>query len=215
MAPMRCISTSTHLFLSRSLDPGAAEPSTVFQAYALPSPNPHAHSTVLDYSHRGIIHGTILGTILVHDTILDPTTQDFLITIRMDALHPSGWFETRSEYVTLRLGRLLHDRLGTITFKPLASIGLDFRALFFRPSFNGVGRAFYWRESVILAALEYDVRGNGHSNGAPEVKVREYPSIIQFPGRRRVLDYDPYSGRICLEPYFTNDGVIEILDLVA
>ena len=66
-----------------------------------------------------------------------------------------------------------------------------------------------------LAALEHDVRTDGHGGDAPEVKADEYLSILQLPDRREVLDHDPYFGRICLRRGpAAKDGVTEVLDLV-
>ena len=41
-----------------------------------------------------------------------------------------------------------------------------------------------------------------------------HPSILQFPDPHKILDYDPYSGRIRHQSVIVVDRMIEILDLV-
>ena len=133
------------------------------------------------------------------------------MTIRVDSFL---LFASESGYLSLRLGKSHPDEVGTIIFQPLGSFGLDYRIEFIPSSLNGVGRTFYMREPHTLAALEYDVRADGHSGNPPVAKVIEYPSILRLPSRHEVLDYDPYSGRICLLHGGTKDTAIEVLDLV-
>lgn len=133
------------------------------------------------------------------------------MTIQVDSFLP---FASESGYLSLRLGKSHPDEVGTITFQSLGSFGLDYRIEFIHSSLNGVGRTFYMREPHTLAALEYDVRADGHSGNPPVAKVIEYPSILRLPSRHEVLDYDPYSGRICLLHGGTRDTAIEVLDLV-
>ena len=152
-------------------------------------------------AHTGTFPGFLAGSVLLHDTILGPSTQDVLITIQANVPFPSGpgsGFSCR----LLRLGKSHQDEVGLVC-----------RNEFIHCSPSGVGRAFYVRGPTTLAALECDVHADGHSGEAPEVKVKEYPSILQLPNRREVLDYDPYSGRICLRHGAAKDGVTEVLDL--
>jgi len=65
--------------------------------------------------------------------------------------------------------------------------------------------------------LEYDVRarvqgsGNGNDDEAHEAKVVEYPGILRLQSKQILFDYDPYSGRICLQSFVENNSVIEVL----
>lgn len=220
MTPLKSISTSSHLILARSLYTLAAGWSTFFQAFALPLPNSHEHLrfTPLSHSHRGIIPGmNVRDVVLLHDAILDPSTQDTLITIRVHAFEPSRPHVALSKYGTLRLGKSRsRNEVGTIAFQLVGSLGQLSRTPFFHPSFNGIGRAFYTLEPSsfgIIAALEYDVRTDGTRADEAVAKVVEYPSVIRFQTLRTLSDYDPYSGRICLQSSMAKYRVIEILDL--
>ncbi|KAG8215020.1 hypothetical protein J3R82DRAFT_8428 [Butyriboletus roseoflavus] len=224
ITPPTSISTSTHLLLARSFYTQAVGWNTFLQAFTLPHPNTHRHfappSTPLRPSHRGIIPGiNVRDSVLLHDAVLDGPTQDVLITVCVHAFEPSRPRRHLSRYGILRLGVASREELGTVAFKLLGSLGQLSRARmpFLHPSFNGAGRAFYTIEPGlygIVAALEYDVRGGGGGNDdEPEAKVIEYPSILRFPTPRTLLDYDPYSGRICLRSAMAKYSVIEVLDL--
>lgn len=221
------ISTSTHLILARSFYTQAGGWCTFLQAFTLPDPNAHSHfappSIPLHPSHSGIISGiNVRDSILLHDAVLDGSTQDVLITVRVHAFEPSRPRRPLSRYGIFRLGGTSQDELGTVGFRLVGSLGELSRTPFLHPSFNGAGRAFYTLEPGlygIVAALEYDVRGGGGGDGEgedkeePEAKVIEYPSILRFPTPRTLLDYDPYSGRICLRSSMAKYSVIEVLDL--
>lgn len=219
------VSTSTHLLLAGSFYTQAAGWSTFLQAYALPPPHTHRRftptSTPLSPSHRGIIPGiNVCDTVLLHDTILDPTTQDVLITIRVHAFEPSRPRTPLSKHGILRLSTVTtpHDHeVGAVAFQLLGSLGQLPQAPFLHPSFNGTGRVFYTREPDsfwrVISALEYDLRTSGGEDQAHEAKVMEYTSILLFPTPCTLLDYDPYSGRICLRSVMAKFSVIEILDL--
>lgn len=216
MTPLTSISTSTHLVLARSFYTLAGGWSTFFQAFALPHPNTHERFTPLSHSHRGIIRGIIVrDVVLLHDAVVDPSTQDILITIRVHAFEPSRPHVALSKYGTLRLDRP-HDEVGTITFRLLGSFGQLSRTLSFHPSFNGTGRVFYTIEPSsfgIIAALEYNVRSHGGRVDKPHANVMEYPLVLRFQTLRTLLDYDPYSGRVCLQSTMAKYRVVEILDL--
>lgn len=242
--PPTSISTSTHLLLASSFYTQATGWSTFLQAFPLPHPNTHrrstppSSSTPLSPSHQGIIPGiNICSIVLLHDAVLDGSTQDVLITIRVHAFEPSRPRSSLSRYGVLRLSGTAHGHgrgmsssssratdsgaLGTVTFRVLGSFGQPelFRTPFLHPSFNGAGRVFYTHEpgSYVVAALEYDVHGGvdggGGDDGEPEATVIEHPCIKRFPTSRTLLDYDPYSGRICLQSAMSRYSVIEILDL--
>ncbi|KAF8437083.1 hypothetical protein L210DRAFT_3641060 [Boletus edulis BED1] len=217
------ISTSTHVLVAVSFYTRAAGWSTFFQAFSLPPPHTHRYSipasTPLSLSHRGLIPGINLPEIvLLHDAILDSTTQDVVIAIRVHAFESSRPRSPLSKHGILRLSAVQppgDHEVGTITFRLLSPIGHP-RAFFLHPSFNGTGRAFYTLEPGshgIVSALEYDLRTRGYDDGEQEAKVVEYPSILRFPTPRTLLDYDPYAGRICLRSTMTKYSVIEILDL--
>lgn len=219
------ISTSTHLLLGWSFDTEAG-PSTVLLAFPLPLPNPHAPSTTLSHSHRGVIPcmSIVHKITLLHDTILDTPTHDVLMTIRAETLRPHVP-PSYSEYFLLRFGGSRHDEPATITFQPLDSIISGFGVKFVQPSFRTTGRMFYIRplcqvrqkmshrhSRQDLSALEYNVCTDGHRADTPKVSVVDYPSILQFRNSRTVLDYDPYSGRLCLRA--GHHRAVEIWDLV-
>ncbi|KAH0836407.1 hypothetical protein J3R83DRAFT_8008 [Lanmaoa asiatica] len=224
LTPPTSISTSTHLLLAVSFYAQATGWSTFIQAFTLPHPDTRRSftpaSTPLSPSHSGIIHGIYLrDRVLLRDAVLDPATQDVLITIRVHAFEPSRPRSPLSKYGILRLGSTAHstspDRVGTVAFRLLGFLGQLSRTPFLHPSFNGTGRAFYTPERRIIAALEYDVPrdGGGGGDDEPEARVIEYPSILRFSTPCRLLDYDPYSGRICLQSAMAKYRVIEILDL--
>jgi hypothetical protein len=92
------------------------------------------------------------------------------------------------------------------------------RPRFLHPSFNGTGRVFYTNGQSpfgkVISALEYDLRASGgDGDEAHEAKVMEYTSILQFLNPHALMDYDPYSGRICLQSATATHTVIEVLDL--
>ena len=216
------VSTSTHLLLGVSFYTPAGW-RTFLQAYALPPPHTHYHrftptSTPLDPSHRGIIPGiSAHDTVLLHDAILDPVTQDALIAIRVDAFEPSRPYTPLAKHDILRLSTANTSQVGTVTFRLLGSLGHS-PAPFLHPSFNGTGRVFCTHQvgpyGKFVAALEYDLHANvGDDDEAHEAKVTEYLSILRSPTTRRLLDYDPYSGRICLQASQGKHSTIEILEL--
>jgi hypothetical protein len=219
------VSTSTHLLLAGSFYTQAAGWCTFFQAYTLPPPHPHRRftptSTPLSPSHSGLISGIkVCDNVLLHDAILDTTTQDVLIAIRVHAFETSRPRTPLSKHGILRLSTATtrHDHeVGTVIFQLLGSLGQLSQAPFFHPSFNGTGRVFYMREldsyGRVVSALEYDLRASGGEDEAHKAKVMEYPSILRFPTPHTLLDYDPYSGRICLRFVMAKYSVIEILDL--
>ena len=224
---MPSISTSTHLLLARSFYTPAGW-STFFEAFALPPPDIHRRlasastSISLEPSHRGTIPGINVGkALLLHDSILDPTTQDVLIAIRVRAFETTRPFTSLLRHGVLRLSSALacHDdpEIGAITFQLHGPLGQVSQMPFLHPSFNGTGRAFYTLEPGILSALEYDLHGSSSGDGEGEkhaAMVTVYPSILRFPTpRRALLDYDPYFGRICLQSGMAKYSVIEILDL--
>ena len=208
------ISTSTHIILARSFYVPATGWSTIFNSYALPLPTTHAGSTPLELSHRGIVPESLSDhLVLLHDAICDPSTQNILVTIRLSIFDSSCCDVPLFKHGTLCLRRSHPGQVGTITFQALGPLGKFPRDLFDRPSFNGIGRAFHTVPPThrIVAAFEYDVRGGGKDK--MEGKVREYPSILRFPTSRRLLDFDPYGGRICLQSTMKGYNVIEIWDL--
>ncbi|KAF8556470.1 hypothetical protein OG21DRAFT_1483087 [Imleria badia] len=189
------ISTSTHLILARSSWTPAAGWSSFFEAFALPPPDPHRRftstSTPLSPSHRGTIPRLdVSETVLLNDSILDPTTQDILVAIRVHAFEPSHPLSPK--HGVLRLSGAptsdAHDHeVGNITFQLLGPLGHS-RVPFPHPSFNGTGRVFYTREPGpygIVSALEYDLHASRGDEEAQSATVVEYPSILRFPPHAR------------------------------
>lgn len=218
----RSISTSTHLVLARSFYTRAAGWSTFIQAFALSHLNPHRDFTPLSPSHQGIIPGiNVRDTVLLHDSVLDASTQDVLITIRVEAFEPSRPRSSLLRYGMLRLGGTTrgtssssHDKLGTVALRLLGSFGPVSQVPFLHPSSNGAGRAFYMSSYGIVSVFEYDVHGGGGGeDDEREAKVIDYNSILRYQTPRTLLDYDPYSGRICLRSAMAKYSVIEIWDL--
>ncbi|KAG9309500.1 hypothetical protein JVU11DRAFT_10471 [Chiua virens] len=236
LTPPTSISTLTHLLVARSFYAQATGWNTFLQAFTLPLPNDTHHhrpallsSPLLNPSHQGIIRGiNMRDSILLQDAILDLSTQDVFITLRVHAFEPSRPHSPVSKYGFLRLAAspsTSHTShafdcgvgLGAVAFNLLGSLGQFSRTPFLHPSFNGAGRVFYTLEpgsNGIVAGLEYDVRGGGAQSPDEHVaKVVEHPSILRFSTPRTLLDYDPYSGRLCLQLTMGKYRVIEILDL--
>ncbi|KAF8142060.1 hypothetical protein EV363DRAFT_1426031 [Boletus edulis] len=206
-----CISTSTHIVLANSLYSRAAGWHTFFQAFALPTPHTHCHltlvSTPLTPSHHGVIPGTQVNGTLLHDAVLDSSTQDVLITIFVETFEPSRPRIPLPGYGTLRLSttHVARDHeVGTIAFQPLGPLN---HPPFYphRPCFSGTGRVFYLTRkgsNWIIAALEYDLFGR--DSGATQ--TTRYLHALRFPNPfdQVIMDYDPYAGQICL--HTTADG---------
>ncbi|KAG6374724.1 hypothetical protein JVT61DRAFT_4095 [Boletus reticuloceps] len=219
----KSISTSTHLVLAWSFYTEAAGWCTCFEAFALPTTHTHhyptAVSTHLDPSHQGIIPGIsvrVKGTLLLHDAVLDSSTQDVLIAIRVRTFRPRT---SLSQHGILRLGTIHGDReVGTIAFQLLGPF-LNRQIPLLRPCFNGTSRVFYTRNKDahwIVGALEYNLHASSNEvDGEHGAKVVTHPCVLQFPTQRTLLDYDPYYGRICLRYTTANYTAIEILDLSA
>ncbi|KAN0088836.1 hypothetical protein V8E55_005893 [Tylopilus felleus] len=220
------ISTSTHLVLAWSYQSGAYGGwRTIFQAFEIHPTDTHyrftSTSTPLSPSHSGIISDIhVSDTVLLHDSIFDPSTQDTLIAIRVCALESSSPPSFFLKHGILRLSAAPASddhKIGTITFQLLGSFGRLSETPLLHPSFHGIGRAFYLLEPGlhgIISVLEYDLgaSASGKNYGEQEAKVVEYPSVLRLPTPRRILDYDPYSGLICLQPLMKRDEV-EIFDL--
>ncbi|KAF8449463.1 hypothetical protein L210DRAFT_583703 [Boletus edulis BED1] len=224
------ISTSTHVLMAISFYGSTAGWRTFFQAFALPPLHPHNNSiptptpTAIGPSHRGLAPGIKLSyTVLLQDAVIDPTTQDVLIAIRVHMFEPSQPRTPLSKHGVLRLSAVDSSSdhpIGTITFQPLGPF-IHPRIALDHPSFTGTSRVFYmrlkrgWR--YVISTLEYDVRARAHGNrngdddGAHEAKVVEYPDILRLPTKQILFDYDPYSGRICLLSDMEQHSVIEVL----
>ena len=197
---------------------------TFLEAFVLPSahanPGSATTSVLLSPSHRGIAPGiNVRESVLLHDAVLDPTTQDILIAIRVHAYEPSRSHGSRSQHGILRLSctRTSDDHgseVGTITFQLLGSLGKFSQTPFVYPSFNGTGRVFYGLESGVISVLEYDLHAS-NGDGEHEARVTQYPSILRVSRLHTLLSYDPCSGRLCLGSSMGryNMNVIEILDL--
>ncbi|KAF8142005.1 hypothetical protein EV363DRAFT_1468924 [Boletus edulis] len=216
------ISTSTHLVLARSFYTEAAGWSTFFQAFTLPTSHIRCSpptSVPLSPSHHAVIPGInvrLFGSLLLHDAVLDASTQDVLIAIRIHTFESSRPRVSISQHGILRLSTTHTTRgqeVGTIAFQLLGPFSHS-QMLFVHPSFNGVGRLFYLSSDRVIAALEYGIYAGGGSNGDHEhgAKVVDYPSLLQFPTPRSLMDYDPYSGRICLRYAIGNNCTFEIFD---
>ncbi|KAF8437071.1 hypothetical protein L210DRAFT_391745 [Boletus edulis BED1] len=209
------ISTSTHVVLALSYF-GGGQWKTFFQAFALPPSNTQYRSsstpTSLSPSHRGVISDIrVLQNGLFHDTIIDSSTQDVLITIRV--LATTTWDLSKCEHGILRLGT---D--STITSQSLGFLGQISHFPYHRPSFHGNSRTFALERvglDGLISALDYDLRPSGNDDN--ETKVAEYSHFVRCSARHHdLLDYDPYTGRICLARYPENQlplSFIEIVDL--
>ena len=229
VAMPKCISTSTHLLLIKSFYSRAVGWNTFFQVFVLPPPKINHSSApasiTLSCSHKGIIPDiNVGGGVLLHDAVIDPSTQDVLIVIRAVVYEPSRCQSPISKHGILLLSSAptSHDEVGTVAFHPLGSLGHHPRILFHLPSFDGTGRMLYMFEQspyYIVSAFEYDLHAKCGDNddGEHEAKGVHYPCVLRFPTtpRRTLLDYDPYSGRICFEYTITmpEASVIEIFDL--
>ncbi|KAF8449408.1 hypothetical protein L210DRAFT_3524790 [Boletus edulis BED1] len=194
-----------HLILARSFYVEAAGWSTFFQAFTLPTSHTTPTSTPLSPSHHGVVPGinvSLSGVLVLHDAVLDASTQDVLIAIRANTFEPSRPPISVSQHGILRLSTIHITRgqgVGTIAFEPLGPFSHS-RMVFAHPSFNGTGRVFYSGSDQAIAALEYDISARGDNDGGHEhsAKVIDYPSLFQLPIPPSLADYDPYSGRICL-----------------
>lgn len=222
----KSISMSTHVLLARSFYTKGTGWSTFFQAFSIPparKPHTRCRSTPttisLSASHQGICPGidtTLGGTILLHDAVLDSSTQDVLITIRVLVRQHSG--RNDSKYGTLRLSTAStsdDNEVGTVTFEllgPLGHLGISF----LHPSFHGIGRVFHTLAAgtrPIIAALEYDLRASRNDEDHKHVaKITEYPSTLGFSASYWLYDYDPYTGRICFGQFATV-STIEVVDV--
>ncbi|KAF8437075.1 hypothetical protein L210DRAFT_3647402 [Boletus edulis BED1] len=197
--PMRfsstSISTSTHVVMGRSYFSGDGR-RTFFQAFSLPPSNNQCPSTSLSPSHRGVISDIeVFDNALLHDAIVDSSTKDVLITIRVHTRAAGG---LKCEHGILRL-----STDGTITFQLLGS-------------FHGSGRAFTFElagHHGLISAVDYDLRASGNDDN--ETKVAEYPRVVRCSSYHDLEDYDPYSGRLCIARHISNlyPPVIEIVDL--
>ncbi|KAF8449409.1 hypothetical protein L210DRAFT_2663152 [Boletus edulis BED1] len=206
------ISTSTHVVIATAFYAIATTGwRLLFQAFALPPPHPYHHSTsssiALSPSHRGLIPGTIGSCHTLRDAVIDPTTQDVLIAVQI-----------HSSYNILRLSAAHASRdheFGTITLQSLGPFGHSGMRLL-HPSFHGTGRAFGTLKQpshTAVSAVEYDVRTRDDDSEVDEAKFMEYPSILRFQTPRKLLDYDPYTGLLCLRSATKPYNIIEILDL--
>ncbi|KAF8127417.1 hypothetical protein EV363DRAFT_1452345 [Boletus edulis] len=221
-----CISTSTHLVLASSFYTTAAGWYTFFQAFALPTPHTHCHltlaSTPLTPSHQGVIPGIQVGETehLLHDAVLDSSTQDVLIAISVRAREPPHSRIPLPEYGTLRLSTTHVSRdheVGTIAFQPFGRFHHP-PVLRSRPCFSGTSRVFYLTENGsdrFVAAFEYDLFGR--DSGA--TTATRYLPTLRFLNERAqasVIDYDPYAGQLLCRQ-ITADGsyVIEVFDFSA
>ena len=221
----KAISTSTHLLLAQSFYTRAAGWSTFFQAFALPLPDTNrpltstSISTPLNTSHRGVIPGiNVRETILLHDSIPDPITQEVFIAIRVHASEPARPRSLPSKYGIIRLRTPCDEAVSTITFQLLGSLGQFSQTPFLHPSFDGTGRVFYALESGsygIVSALEYELLADsGDDDDESEAETMEFPCVLRTSTPRTLLDYDPYFGRICLQSGVGQQySVIEVLDL--
>ncbi|KAF8556469.1 hypothetical protein OG21DRAFT_1506574 [Imleria badia] len=212
--------TSTHLLLAQSFYTRAAGWSTFFQAFALPLPDAHRRLTStltsISPSHRGIIPGiNVRETVLLHDSILDPPTQDVFIAIRVHAFEPARPLPSKHGIVHLHTSR--DHEVGTIAFELLGSLGQFSQTPFLHPSFDGTGRVFYALESGsygIVSALEYDLHASSGDDDELEAKITEHPCVLRTSTPRTLLDYDPYFGRICLQSGVgSQHSMIEVFDL--
>ena len=226
----KSVSTLTHVLLASSFYTQGAGWSTFFQAFPTPpakSPHTCSRSTPTSISlsapHQGIIPGINVrlgGTILLRDAVLDPSTQDVLITIRAHAFQPSHPDSSLSKYGTLRLSSAStsdDDEVGTVTFELLGPLGRP-STPFLHPSFNGTGRVFYpldVNSRRLIAALEYDLCGSigSDEDHGPVAKITDYPSTLGFSIPHTLVDYDPYSGLICLRFATVHYGIVEIVDV--
>ncbi|KAG6370935.1 hypothetical protein JVT61DRAFT_10798 [Boletus reticuloceps] len=205
------ISTSTHVVMGRSYCSGDGR-RTFFQAFPLPPANIQCSSTPLSPSHRGVIFDIeVFDNALLHDTIVDSSTKDVLITIRVHTRATGHLWKCEHGILPLSTD-------GGITFQLLGPLGQISRFPFYRPSgsFHGSGRAFIFKVAEphgLISALDYDLRASGNDDN--ETKVAEYPRVVRCSSRHDLLDYDPYSGRLCLARYPKNlsPPVIEIVDL--
>ncbi|KAF8141998.1 hypothetical protein EV363DRAFT_41426 [Boletus edulis] len=212
--PMRfsttSISTSTHVVMGRSYFSGDGR-RTFFQAFSLPPSNNQCPSTSLSPSHRGVISDIeVFDNALLHDAIVDSSTKDVLITIRVHTRAAGG---LKCEHGILRL-----STDGTITFQLLGDLGQLSHSPSHRPSgsFHGSGRAFTFElagHHGHISAVDYDLRASGNDDN--ETKVAEYPRVVRCSSYHDLEDYDPYSGRLCIARHISNlyPPVIEIVDL--
>ncbi|KAF8433206.1 hypothetical protein L210DRAFT_3556659 [Boletus edulis BED1] len=217
-----CISTSTHLVLANSFYTIAAGWYTFFQAFALPTPHTHCHltlaSTPLTPSHQGVIPGIQVGETepLLHDAVLDSSTQDVLITIGS----PRSRIPLPG-YGTLRLSTTHVSRdheVGTIAFQPLGFFNHP-PYLRHRPCFSGTSRVFYLTENGsdrFVAAFEYDLFGQSYSGATTATR---YLPTLRFPNARAqasvIDDYDPYTGQLLCRQITVDGSVIEVFDFSA
>ncbi|KAF8142083.1 hypothetical protein EV363DRAFT_1249246 [Boletus edulis] len=219
-----CISTSTHLVLANSFYGRTAGWHAFIQAFSLPTPHTHCHltlaSTPLTPSHHGVIPDIRVGGTLLHDTVLDSSTQDALITIGVDMYEPPHSRTPLPEYGTLRLSTTHVSRdheVGTIAFQPLGRFHHP-PVLRSRPCFSGTSRVFYLTENGsdrFVAAFEYDLFGR--DSGA--TTATRYLPTLRFLNERAqasVIDYDPYAGQLLCRQ-ITADGsyMIEVFDFSA
>ncbi|KAF8449420.1 hypothetical protein L210DRAFT_3641004 [Boletus edulis BED1] len=200
------ISTSTHVVLALSyLSDDRWR--TYFQAFALPPSNTHrgtSTSAPLNPSHSGVIFDIqIHDYALLHDAIVESPTQDVLIAIQVQP--------TTTPNPARRHGILRLSTDGTITFQLLGSLGQTSYMCSAHSSFHGMGRAFMLEVTGaggFIGALDYYLRPGGN-----EIEVSESRNKMRCAARHSILDYDPYSGRICLGSYLSSNTVIEIMDL--
>lgn len=221
----KTISTSTHVLLVWSAYDLGAGWSTFFQAFALPPSDTYPHfisaPTPLNHSHFGIATNMHVGDIaLLHNSILDPTTQDVLISIQVRSGCPAYPFVSHGILrLTAAPTSCDHDsEIGTLTFQLLRSFGQHSRMPLFKlnPSLNGIGRVFYISlPEMFLSALEYGLHTDSDDDDDEHTtKIVEYPSILSFPTEvPHIQHYDPYSGRICLLDEREKYSVVDVFDL--
>lgn len=205
------ISTSTHIILTRAALDNSV---TCFEAFPLPLLESHGHSTPLKISHRGVILGIGAESLELLHEMCDPFTQDIIITLRVmsSKLIIFGTRRYNSNCGALRLCKSRHGEVGGLTFRLFDSIDRDDRLPFIRSPFNGTRRVFHSNSKITSGTFdvsEYAVLINGN-----ETKVREYPAVLQFPPRYRLLDYDPYRGCLCFNTRPRLGNKIEIWDLL-